>query len=78
MLLDDEDASEWVCIRTLTQKVLLQFGLNVSQSCMRSAIINQLNYSYKKVYFRSYDIDDTKVKETRFWLAFEMFERGYF
>lgn len=69
-LLDDESNQEWVCLRTISQKLEMQFNLNVSMSCVRNAIVNQLKYSYKKVYFRSYDIDDEKIIETRFWLSF--------
>ena len=33
-------------------------GLDVSEETIRKAIINDLNYRYKKVYFRSYEKDN--------------------
>ena len=40
---------------------------------IRKAIKNDIRYSYKKVYFRTYDEDDDKIKQTRFWITFELF-----
>ena len=45
---------------------------------MRQCIKNNLNYTYKKVYFRSYSKDEQSIKETRFWLASVLFENNNF
>ena len=51
----------------------IEYEICFSPSKIRNAIINELKYSFKKVYFRSYDIDDQKIKDTREWLSFHMF-----
>lgn len=51
----------------------MKFEVDVSQSTVRNAIIKDLKYTFKKVYFRSYDIDDTKIKDCRQWLSYYIF-----
>ena len=78
MLLDDENNPDEVSLRCICQKLEINFQLDVSRETVRKAIIKELKYSYKKVYNRSYEIDDVNITATRFWLAFEMFKTGYY
>ena len=52
----------------------MKFGVQVAPSTVRKAIIKDLQYTFKKVYFRSYDVDDHKIKDAREWLSFHMFD----
>ena len=56
----------------------MKFEIEVSAETVRKAIKHELKYSYKKTYFRSYKKDDEKIKQARFWIAFELFATGYF
>ena len=51
---------------------------DIQKETVRRAIVKDLGYSYKKIYFRSYSADDENIKMTRFWLAFELFDTDYF
>ena len=51
----------------------MQFDVKGAPSTVRSAIIKDLKYTFKKVYFRSYDVDDKKIKDCRQWLSFYIF-----
>ena len=52
----------------------MKFEIEVSAETVRLAIKHEL----KKTYFRSYKKDDEKIKQARFWIAFELFATGYF
>ena len=70
----DEDCQDEICVRSINQKLKMKWkGLHISDETIRCAIKKDLKYTYKKVYFRSYNKDDQKIKETRFWLTFAMF-----
>ena len=45
------------------------FNKKVSKETIRNAIIKELKYSFKKVYFRTYEKDDVKIQNARFWIA---------
>ena len=51
-------------------------GLKICDETLRRCIKNDLNFSYKKVYFRSYKKDDRRIQETRFWLTCALFEHN--
>ena len=73
-MLLDEDCQDEICLRSIKQKLQMKWkDLNISNETIRIAIKKDLKYTYKKVYFRSYNKDDQKIKETRFWLTFAMF-----
>lgn len=36
---------------------------NISEECIRKAIINRIHYTYKDVYYRSYNLNDESIKE---------------
>ena len=56
----------------------MQFNKEVSLETIRKSITKELNYSFKNIYFRSYDKDDVKIKYARFWLAWKLFNERYF
>ena len=56
----------------------ISYNLDIGLEAIRQAIKNDLKYTYKKVYFRSYEKDSKDVIKTRYWLAFHMFYEKYF
>ena len=65
-------------MRSITQKLYFIFKVEVSAETVRKVIKDELKYSFKKTYFRSYTKDDQKIKKARFWITFELFETVYF
>ena len=51
--------------------------MDVSYNTVRNAIKNDLLYTYKKVYFRSYEKDDVKIKQARYWVTSTLFDNDY-
>ena len=51
----------------------MSFNLDIGPDAIRKAIKNDLKYSYKKVYYRSYEKDSEDITKTRYWLTFHMF-----
>ena len=52
--------------------------MEVEIECIRRAIKKDLGYSFKKVYFRSYSVDDENIKEMRFYISYVMFNNELF
>ena len=67
-----------MCYRSVTQLLCAQFEMTVSPETVRKAIINELEYTYTKTYFRSYSADDENIKDIRFWLSFYLFKANIF
>ena len=51
----------------------MSYNIEISPEAIRLAIKNDLKYSFKKVYYRSYEKDEKDITTTRYWLAFYIF-----
>ena len=56
MLLDNDDSTDAICLRSIKQLLEIRFDwFNISLPTIKSIINKDLKYSYKKCYYRSYE-----------------------
>ena len=56
MLLNNDDSKEPICLRSIKQHLEIKFpGFNISLPSIKTIINKELKYSYKKIYYRSYE-----------------------
>ena len=62
MLLDNDESTDAICLRSIKQKLEIKFpALTISLPSIKSIINKDLKYSYKKVYYRSYEKENKQI-----------------